>query len=310
MKRAIAWILAAALLLCGCQAETEADPEDYAQPVAFYYCTPLGEISGAAIAAEIRDLGERELTLREILKLYLRGPVSDGLRSPFPEGMALEALSLEDGILYLTFNEDYAALSGVSLTRANACLVHTLSQFPAVEGVRLQTTGSMLTEQLTQVLTAADYVLEDQTAVGDLMTLRLYYLQEKGDGLVETVQERAFETDEEVPAYLVQQLIQGAQDKDFLSPLPEETALLSIRVSEGVCTVEFSEGFLQNKAEDPERNRLTILAIVETLTQLPQIQSVRILCDGAVITSGYAMDLTVPLEHDEAALAEALEKAE
>lgn len=305
MKRNWSLILCSFLLLglcaCGLAAKPKEKPAPE-QPVNFYYQADASDFSGGAIQAEIRDLGPETLPVEEILALYFRGPVSDNLRSPFPADLAVDEASLSGGVLTLAFNDAYASLSGVQLTLANACLVYTMVQFEGVERVCLQTAGSTLSGQLSVPLQAEDFLLVDDSDTNDQTTVKLYFSDENGRYLVEETRSRFFTFESDIPAYVLQQLLAGPQEDHALAALPEGTSLLGVQTEGGVCTVNFSEEFLLNRPQSYEQARMVVFSVVNSLTELPEIESVRILCAGEPVESGYDLDLTQPLCRDEAVM--------
>lgn len=304
MKRMWSMLLCFALLLglCGCTPPAQETPAPV-QPVNFYYQADSSDFSGGAIGAEVRDLGPETLPVEEILELYFQGPVSETLHSPFPADLAVEYASLSGGVLTLALNDAYATLTGVQLTLANACLVHTMVQFEGMESVCLQTTGSVLSEQLSVPLKAEDFLLVDDSDTNDQTTVKLYFSDENGRYLVEETRSRFFTSESDIPAYVLQQLLAGPQRDHALATLPEGTSLLGVQVENGQCAVNFSEEFLLNRPQNYELARMTVFSVVNSLTELPEIESVRILCAGEPVERGYFLDLTQPLCRDEAMLA-------
>lgn len=299
MKKIISLLLIVLLALSGCSEE-----KTLRQPAEFYYCGVPGEYSSAAVMPEVRELGEEHLTWRRLVERYLEGPVAEGLRTPFPEGTELEEARLDNGVLYLTFNEAFASLSGVSLTMASACLTYTMTQFPEVSGVCIQTTGNNLAEQLSQVLTRNDFLLEDDTVLGDTSTMRVYFPDAEGRWLKEETRLAELVSQREAPIYLLQQLLLGSEESAF-AVLPPQTQLLDVQVADGICTVDLSGAFLEEFPQNPAQARLSVLAVVNTLTQLEEIRAVRFLCEGAAIPTGYYPDLSAPLVRDPAAVLDA-----
>lgn len=305
MKRLLGALLCGALLLglSGCRPASDSGGE-MLQPVAFYYETVMDENTawaGSAIAPEIRDLGPETLPAEEILNLYLEGPTAETLQLPFPQEVALESAELTNGTLTLTFNEAYASLSGVQLTLANACLVYTMTQFAGVDSVLVQTTGSMLTDQLSSPLRAENFLLEDDSATNDQVTVKLYFSDENGRYLVEETRSSFFASEADIPAYILRQLLNGPEGERALAVLPEGTDLLGVQVAGGLCTVDFSGEFLENRPQSYAQARMAVLSVVNSLTELSEIESVRILCDGQSIDMGYFLDLSKALYRDETA---------
>ena len=296
MKR-ILCVLLLILLLSGCSQPQE-EPPKQTEAVDFYYSGVLGEFSSAAVLPESRNLETTKLTLEELIDLYLKGPVSEGLRSPFPAGTVLEDLYMKDQVAYLTFNDAYAELTGIGLTLANACMVYTLTQFPDVDGVCLRTTGAMLTEQMSTVMTRSNFLLEDNTLEGDYQPLNLYFLTENGRWLTSESRLVSLDDPEETAVYLMHQLLLGPREETLQAILPEETELLDMELAGNVCTVDFSKVFFAERPADPATFRLMVLSVVNTLTQLPNVEYVRIHCEGQRMNDPLPMDLKRALRQD------------
>lgn len=118
MKRVFA-IFLIALLLCGCSAK---------ETVSFYFLRSdyvYGTEDGV-IALEHRDASGSENSLYYLLRLYLDGPLSDTYTSPFPKGTRLISVLKTDNTVYVTLNQEYASLTELDLTLANACLTSTV----------------------------------------------------------------------------------------------------------------------------------------------------------------------------------------
>ena len=140
MKRKLSILLSLCLILtlCGCLAQTQANKEGC---VEFFYPRQTASIaehpSGGVLVGETRDVGEKQGDLEALLALYLRGPQSSPLRSPFPSGCHVESLNFEEGTLHVTLDESLAKLEGMDLTVACACLAKTCLALTDAEAVHI-----------------------------------------------------------------------------------------------------------------------------------------------------------------------------
>lgn len=300
MKRLISCLLLLALLLTACRASQE----KMQQPVKFYYGAADAR-SGAygteegALFWEVRDLGPVPLHAGQILDLYLQGPESSDLRSPFPKGTAVETVLLQDGTLTVELSEELQLLSGVERTLAAACLVRTMTQFSDIDSVVLYSGSRAF---LDGTLTMDDFLLLDDTATSDAVTLKLYFGSEDGRYLVEETRSSSFQSDDGIPLYIVQQLREGPLSQEGKSLFPEGTRVLGVQLQEGVCTVDFSESFLWYQPTTHVEARRLVLSVVNALTELPEIACVRFLCSGEPISYYMGLDLTEPVYRDERAI--------
>lgn len=76
-----------------------------------------------------------------LVDALLSPPETQGLATPFPEGVRLLSWEVEEGRLHLDLSEQYGGLSGVDLTVAYACLTLTLCQVEGVESVYVTVVG-------------------------------------------------------------------------------------------------------------------------------------------------------------------------
>ncbi len=78
----------------------------------------------------------------------------------------------------------------------------------------------------------------------------------------------------------IKQLISGPNDPDLISVIPEGTELRSIKVQNGLATLNFNSSLADNHWGGAESEKATVESIVKTLTSIPGIDKVQILIDG------------------------------
>ena len=100
-----------------------------------------------------------------LVDALLSPPETQGLTSPFPEGVRLLSWEVEEGRLHLDLSEQYGGLSGVDLTVADACLTLTLCQVEGVESVYVTVEGREIPYRRVQQLGPDVLLLTDGTDV-------------------------------------------------------------------------------------------------------------------------------------------------
>ena len=281
-------LLAAALalvLLVGCTAAITQRPR-YVNPIDFYYCRQdavYGSETGA-LAYETTELGRRDMTVEEILTLYFKGPLSDALRSPFPQGLACTHAELDGGVLTLHLNEAYGTLSGVELSLAAACLTMTLTQIAFVDSVRVQTPSALLTAQAGQTFTPEQFVLFDASAYNPERSIVLYFCG-RSDGLLrKELRTVSYTSTDQLPTLALRALLDGPQEYGLLSTVPRHTQLIDLSVSDGVCLLVLSEAFSECDTDATSAVR-ALRPVVATLCAFDEIDAVQIsLVDGSSMT--------------------------
>ena len=78
-------------------------------------------------------------------------------------------------------------------------------------------------------------------------------------------------TENDLVRFLVESLLTPPEDSGLISPLPVGTKLLDYSLDDGICTLNFSGEFEQNLWARCESQRLALLSVVNTLTQLDDI---------------------------------------
>lgn len=129
----------------------------------------------------------------------------------------------------------------------------------------------------------SDYVSEVGGSQGELDEARfcLYYVSSDGSGLMRTYQTIRYPSSESQAEVVVRTLMQGYPSEKYRSVVSKDTQLKSISVSGSLCSVDFSKEFL-NKI-DGQNFRLNVYGIVNSLTELKDVERVRITVDGKLI---------------------------
>lgn len=297
-------LTALCLLLCLSGCALRQAQEDPTNPIAFYYQlaeATFGSDNGV-LGIEEHDFGAQIPTLQEITDVYFGGPTDETLISPFPKEIQAQAFSLDNGVLTITLDDSFSKLNGIGYTVASACLTKTMTQIKGVSSVCIETASQKQLET-SKPMTSMDYVCRELGAENAETTVRLYFSDPNGRYLVAEERSSTFSEASQIPGYVMQQLIAGPEQENLLSTVPEGTRLLSIDVDEGgACVVDLSSEFLYNKPNTESTERMTVYSIVNSLTELEQIKTVRILVEGKPVGVYLDMDLTEPYTRDASAI--------
>lgn len=161
-----ALLLAVLILLSACGKREEKERGEY---VLYFLSSDLVEgQSGHGPALDWENYtGAGEPSPEELLYALLSGPTREELASPFPRGLALRQCvwdEEEPGILTVTLSEQYGALTDISLTLADYCIVLTLSQLEEVDGVEIRSGGYSSGYRSHELLKAEQALLADSLA--------------------------------------------------------------------------------------------------------------------------------------------------
>ena len=254
-------------------------------------------LGGSALDAERRTLPQGADPLEGLVECLLSGPISGGLRSPIPDNVRqLSAPAVEDGVCQVNLSEGYGSLSGVELTLADYCITLTLCQVPGVEAVSINVQGAPIPYRNRQILRAEDVHLtggEDQPV---RLSVWLYYPTADGTALTAEHREIAIAEEDSSVTALLTAFLEGPREPGSRLPLPEGTTLLSAWSEGGVCYVNFSAPFRDAAPQSRREARLLLYAVVNTLCQLPGVESVRLLVEGESLEQFGDIPTSSPLE--------------
>ncbi len=160
MKKILCFLLIlAALFSAGCSSQ---QPQPTGTP--FYYCaaTPDYSSGSTAIIQEYRDDVPSD-SLMAALELYLAGPQSGDLLSPFPDGMQILSATQEGNTVYLTVSMELTTLTGLELTIACGCLTMTSLALTDAQQVQISPIYGLLDGQRTIIMNKNTILLTDSS---------------------------------------------------------------------------------------------------------------------------------------------------
>lgn len=222
--------------------------------------------------------------------------------SPMPKKVRVEDYTLEDGKLDLYFNEDYAAMGTVAETLCRAALVQSFVQIDGVDMVKIYVGQEALTDKNgleIGYMRSEDFVQNAGMALNSYQraSITLFFANAEGDKLKQEKKEVRYNSNMSIEKVLIEQLIKGPGSGNLKAVIPPETKLLGISVKEGICYVNFDEGFLMEGYDiNP---KLTILSLVNTIVEGGNASQVQISVNGKTdVVFHDVMDLSKPISRD------------
>lgn len=300
MKRMLCLILSICLLagFTGCADDSYQDPANF-----YYRQSHINyDSEDGIIGAEIHDLTDLRDDTEALFAAYFSGPESSSLETPFPRDTHVVSWSVKNNTLELVMNEAFAALSGVELSIACACISQTFLGIFSVRQVVIRAEHSALDGNNSITMTADNLLLKDDVVERLYPTLTLYYMDEDTRYLIGQEISIDFADETEIISFLINQLSTQPEDSDLVPAIPAGAALLNATVNDGVCVLNFSKEFETNSFDNTAAQRLTLLAIVNTLTQLDDIRYVEFSIEGNLLAHYGQLTITGALVADESAI--------
>ncbi len=276
-QRILALMMTVALIYvpgCGKNAEQN-------NAIELYFISVADVLSGAAIDSETQTV--EDLTVPSVMERLLQSPKDTTRLSSFaPDGTKLLGWSVTDGVASLDLSEEFGQLTGINLTKAEYCIVLTLTQLDGIDSVFITVAGKTLPGAAASTLSSDDVLLYGETEDPITVEEILYFPLEDGTGLgnekrtLSALSNSAIDLANEI----LEQLVAGPSDEAMTAFLPTGGKIYASSVRQGVCTVTMDKILLESICQPTETYELKLYAIVNSLCQLEDISSVRFLENG------------------------------
>lgn len=291
-KRIVLLVLTAAFFLSGCVG-TQSGREIYT-----VYCAADLERSrggDAVYALEVQADGENEERVASDLLRQMIAASGDSYQSPLPAGTQIRRVQIENGLATVDLSGEYARLSGMELTLADACIALTLCQLSGVERVSVLAEGESLPYREEQTLASSEVLLSQRDDEVRIVRAYLFFLDpETGELRSESRRLQLYEGQTKAEAIL-EALLHGPEDRELRAVLPDGVQVLSSRVEEGICYVNLSGEFLKTVPDSLQAQENIVYSIVRSLCSVSEIQAVQFSVEGETVSHYGGVDLSVPL---------------
>ncbi len=272
MKQKILALMLAAALIClsGCSKNAEKN-----NAIQVYFLSAADLLSGSAIDSETQTC--TELTVPAVMEKLLQSPKDTTRLTEFaPSGTELLGWSVTDGVANVNLSENFGQLTGINLTKAEYCIVLTLTQLDGIDSVFITVGGKTLPGAAANALCADDILLYGETDDPITGEELLYFPLEDGTGLgsEKRMLSAASSATVDLANVILEQLMAGPSDETMSAFLPAGGRIYISSVQQGICTVTMDKTMLESICQPTELHELKIYAIVNSLCQLDDVSAV------------------------------------
>ncbi|MCD6107668.1 MAG: GerMN domain-containing protein [Caldisericaceae bacterium] len=252
--------------------------------VKLYYYDPIGK-ELIPTEKEIKIPSSNTLAVIKIIDT-LKTPVQNDLFSPLNSDTVVKSINIEDGVCTLNLNEAATKIASLSVRKEAIRvygLVNTLTELPDITSVQILIDNEKK-DYFNHYIQIDHPIAHYSGVLPQGKEVLLYFSNLNGGNLLLEKREIIPKTDPvALTKGILQELFYGSL-KGLSSPFPEDIDILNdfYIQSGGIVTIDFSLDIL-NHPLGSHAEYLTVLSIVNTLTELPDITSVQILIDGKVV---------------------------
>lgn len=249
-------------------------------------------ISGEDINEQIKDM------LRELQK----ETDSIDYKSAYPENISINKWELKDSDLELDFSKAYNDLNVTEELLLRAATVQTLVQLGKVDYVQFTIEGKPLCDKEGNevgYMSRDTFVKNTGSSLHSYQdgNIDLFFANKSGDKLIEEEVNVRYNSNMSVEKLIVEQLMKGPSTSEAYPTISPGTKLLGVSVRDGICYVNFDEGFLEMSYKVSPQ--VTVYSIVNSIIEGGEVGQVQILINGeADVTYQESISLEKPFSRN------------
>ncbi len=277
------------------------DPNDFRVVLDLYFLNT----NSSSIAPEEREIhfSRPEELPGAVVAELIAGPASSD-EGIIPESTELLSL-VSDGQGGLTVDFSSGFYSGDSSRDIMAVysVIKSLCGINNIQRVQVTVNGEAVKApdgSEIGFLTSDDINISTETASSDSRNVTLYFSDASGTTLLKEIRTVHVTDRQPLEQYIINELIKGPYDETALAGiLSADTVVASVETTDGICFVNFRANFLDKNSSSAGGERLVIYSIVNSLTELADIQYVQFLFDGKKTDKFGSMDVSGLFTRDE-----------
>ncbi len=285
------------LLLCACKrAEPDFEPGD---AYVFDLSSDMKYIEPTKYSIpENMDLSGQ---VGDLLQRLIDGPGKNRERSAIPQEISSVTYITGHQIVNVDFDGSFNEVSQMRRVLCEAAVVKTLCQLDGVYAVSFSVDSDPLcdSKNIPVGLLTPDSFVENEGAMinaYERANLTLYYADESGQNLVEKTENITYNGNISMDRLVVDKVIAGPHSTDAFATIDPATTVISVTTQDGVCYVNLSRDFL-NKTSNVS-DEVMVYSLVNSLTELGNVNKVQILIDGSKDEKLGAYDFSSQFERD------------
>ncbi len=280
MRRMVCMIVCMVMLLScmtGCGAKDETEDMGFR----VYYINK----QETKVVAEpyVCEASTAEEQIVELLAVLETDPSNTDLKKPIDSKINVLAYVFDGGQLMIDFDENYREAGAAKEVLCRAAIVRTMCQIPGVDCVSFRVGGEPLLDTNKQpvgLMTSETFVDNTGNEINtyEKASLKLYFANAENTALVSTVETMAYSSNISMEKLVTEQIIAGPAVQGVNPTVSPTTKILGVTLKDGICYLNLSADFLT--INYPVSEEMVIYSLVNSLTELPNVNKVQISIDG------------------------------
>ncbi len=240
----------------------------------------------SSIVSEEQEISHnsKDDLIKLVTEGLLKGPKTRKTQAISGKGTKLLDTYLEGVNLTVNFSKEFLREEQNKNMLSVYAVIRTLCQIDRVANVLVTVEGKPVTAADGSVIgfmSNSDINLESDTYTTDSKNIILYFADKDLKNLVREVRTIKITDTRPIESYVISELIKGPVNKDLSATLTSDTELISAETTNETCHVTF-KNFIEKNLTSPsnDKNTLAVYSVVNSLTALEGVTSVRFLFEG------------------------------
>ncbi|MCR4842135.1 MAG: GerMN domain-containing protein [Eubacterium sp.] len=262
--------------LVGCEEQTRTGDEY----TVYYINSDISDVIGVDT---VLDGDTTEEKVEDVINAYSSVDGEGIYVSPLLDGTEVLSTSVNQGVLTIDLSEEYLNLDTAERVLVRGAFVVTMTQIDGVTSVIFTIQGDRLKDangNELPAMTAESFVVNPTSLFNSYQRteLTLYFGSSDGQKLVAEKRSVHYLSSVSVQKLVVEELIDGPDSSDLKATLMKDTDVISVSMTDGVCYVNFGDGFLTQNYEVSEE--VAIYSVVNSLFEISGVEAVHISVNG------------------------------
>ena len=228
------------------------------------------------------EADDKERIIEELIAKLCVQPKEMTLRAPITDFRFLSS-ETKGRIVTLNFSSEYYELSAVEEVLTRTAVVNTLCSFAEVDGVYFLVDGEAFHDadgEEPGIMNPDQFIYNSYTEMRNYerVRLHLYFANQTGDKLVEAYRTVVYNSNMPLERVVLEQVIQGPNGSFAFPTINSETKVINVTTRDRRCYINLNKEFLNGQQDVLAQT--AIYSIVNSLCELPSIESVQISVDG------------------------------
>ena len=282
MKKMLILVLGCLLLLSACSMPKQPVTSVFGnqETVVLYFANSQGT-DLIPVNLNVYEKPQAELPGLVMEKL-LEGPTSPELSRAIRLGTKLLTVAKEQTLVKVDVSKEFYHEESIYDVLAISSIVKSLCSISGVDSVFMTVEGQpLLTAEGTElgILKESDVVFDADALTEDESNITLYFSDTNAEYLTREIRQVKVPRGELMEKIVLTELINGPKGNGGRT-IPQETKIRSVETKDKVCFVNLSSEFITKNNVGIAAEQLTIYSIVNSLTELSNVDKVQFLIEG------------------------------